>query len=104
MESLPYGRDQLEAAIKEFLGSHPRASEWKEWRKALAQRLEALKEEKSSLPPGTDTSELDAQIAEIETYLAVLAEEAAITEFVENSIRAAAAVPVEDEEVDEGEE
>lgn len=102
MESLPYGREDVEAAIREFLGEHPRASEWKEWRKAIVLRLGQLKEERASLPPGSDTSELDAQIAEMEKYLAVLTEEAVITEFVEDSIRAAAAVPVEEGE--EGEE
>ncbi|MGQ9525858.1 MAG: hypothetical protein ACUVTZ_13615 [Armatimonadota bacterium] len=99
MESLPYGnRDAVEAAVREFLGDHPRASEWKEWRRALAQRLEALKQEKSSQPPGSGTSELDAQIQEIETYLAVLAEEAAITEFVEDSVKASVSMPLDDEE------
>jgi|YNPNPStandDraft_1061719.scaffolds.fasta_scaffold00337_44 hypothetical protein len=89
MEQTPIDPKFTEAAIEAFLEGHPRAAEWKEWRKALATRLEALREEKKSLPPDADTSEIDAQIAEIERYIAVLDEEAAITEFVEDSIRAA---------------
>jgi hypothetical protein len=95
-------RNAADEVIESFLEGHPRAQEWQEWRRALAARLSALRADREALPPGANAAELDAQIAELEEYLAALTEEAAITEFVEASIRAAVAgadadLPEEDE-------
>jgi hypothetical protein len=92
MDQLPTGKDPLDEVIEEFLEEHPRAHEWKEWRRVLSERLAGLREQRDALPAGADASELDGKIAEVEGYLAVLAEEAAITEFIESSIRATVTV------------
>ena len=71
-------------AVKEFLGERPGASELREWRITLQQRLEALEAERKRLGA---TARMDTQIATLRKQLAALQEEEAITQFVEDSVR-----------------
>ena len=79
-----------ERAICEFLGERPRAEQLGEWLAALRQRLASLEEEaKRVAAPGMEGPQaaLQAKIAQLRLQIRALAEEAAITEFVEDSVR-----------------
>ncbi|WP_309710996.1 hypothetical protein [Armatimonas sp.] len=65
-----------DSIIEEFLDGAPRAETWSKLREALAFRLEAARRE-------GDT----AQIEQLEQQVAALAQEEAITRFVEDSVR-----------------
>lgn len=68
--------DSAEPLIEEFLEGAPRADTWGELRRALALRLEAARTEGNL-----------ARIEELEQQVAALAQEEAITRFVEDSVR-----------------
>jgi hypothetical protein len=68
--------ESTEPLIEEFLEGAPRAETWGELRKALALRLEAARREDDQ-----------ARIDELEQQVAALAQEEAITRFVEDSVR-----------------
>lgn len=68
--------ESVEPVIEEFLEGAPRAETWGELRKALSLRLEAARSEGDQ-----------AHIDELEEQVAALAQEEAITRFVEDSVR-----------------
>ena len=76
---------EAEPVIEEFLDGAPRAETWKELHLALAARLEAAR---------TDGDQ--ARITQLEEQVAALAQEEAITRFVEDSIRVTLVRPRED--------
>jgi hypothetical protein len=79
-----------EPVIEEFLGGAPRAETWKELHQALAARLKDARAEGNP-----------ARITQLEEQVAALAQEEAITRFVEDSIRVTLTRPREDEFDDE---
>jgi hypothetical protein len=77
-----------EQVIEEFLEGQPRAEEWKELTAALQGRLKDAREQRDALPADDPRrADWEARIAELNEQIAVLATEAAITEFVEDSVR-----------------
>jgi hypothetical protein len=83
-----------ELVIEEFLEGHPRADEWKEWKNALDMRLRDAIATRDSLP--TDSPQrgpLEERIAELREQVVALMQEAVITEFVEDSVRASLSRP-----------
>ncbi len=72
-----------EQAVQQFLGDRPGADQLREWRATLEHRLQALERERER---AADRA-LDAKIAQLKKQIAALGEEAAITEFVEDSVR-----------------
>ena len=75
-----------DSIIEEFLDGAPRAETWGKLHEALALRLEAARHE-------GDT----ARIEQLEQQVAALAQEEAITRFVEDSVRVALVRPRGDE-------
>lgn len=80
-----------ERIIGEFLGEHPRASEWRTLRQALEDRLIGLRrqrqreEEDGALPERL--AALDTQITAMDRQVATLETEEAVAQFVEESIK-----------------
>lgn len=77
-------QDPAEETVQEFLDGRPRARELREMRQALLKRLEAMEEDLAAHP---DDERLAARIRTVRRQVAVLAEEEAITGFVEESVR-----------------
>ena len=75
-----------ERAIKEFLGERPGAEELEDWRRTLEQRLESLEAELKKTGAGA-APVLQNKIAQLRRQIAALAEEEAVTRFVEDSVR-----------------
>lgn len=74
--------------IEEFLEGQPRADEWKELTAALNGRLKDALEQRDALPANdVRRADWEARITELRDQVAALATEAAITEFVEDSVR-----------------
>ncbi len=81
----PSDEELLERLLEEVLEGQPRAEQWRQWRKALEERLNRLLELKAK---GIDElPDLDERIEELRRYIAVLREEEIITEFVEQQVR-----------------
>ncbi|MGO8670600.1 MAG: hypothetical protein ACLQVD_04430 [Capsulimonadaceae bacterium] len=75
-------RDE-EQIIDEFIGSAGRASEWAALRNVLRERLRAL-----LAKPWRGNVSLEREVAAMREQIAVLEREAAISRFVEDSVRA----------------
>ena len=99
-----------EQAIDEFMDGQPRANQWREMRVALAGRLkDSLAVREEAISKGEPTVKLDRKVRELREQINALAEEEAISQFVEDSVRSTlqrqARVRVgADFEVDESEE
>jgi hypothetical protein len=75
--------------IEEFLDGQPRAGVWRELREALAARLADAVAERDAAPEGDlRRAELDKRVRELRDQVAALAQEEAVTQFVEDSVRA----------------
>ncbi len=86
--------DPRDEVIEDFLEGQPRAERWREYRLALTTRLDAAKEKHAATTEGTaDRAELDERIKELREQIRVLAEEEAITQFVEDSVRSSLTRP-----------
>ena len=99
--------DPREEVIEEFLEGQPRAQTWRELKEALSTRLYAAKEQRESTRENTpDRAAIDERIAELQVQIRALAEEEAITQFVEDSVRASLSrprpLPNFDDEDDDG--
>ncbi len=77
--------------IEEFLGEHPRASEWRALRRSLEERLLGLRRQRRLEAEGEADAErvtaLDAQIAAMDRQIAALETEEAVAQFVEDSLK-----------------
>lgn len=80
--------DPLDDAVRDFLGDSPPARELREMREALEERLRRLRSEASADPAARDA--LRPRIEQVESQIRVLAEEEAISGFVEETVRSTA--------------
>jgi hypothetical protein len=92
-----------EQAIDDFMEGQPRADQWREMRQALADRLkDALASREEAVATGSPTLKFDRKIRELRDQVNALAEEEAISQFVEDSVRQSlqrpARLPVGDED------
>ncbi|MES2460000.1 MAG: hypothetical protein V4671_05400, partial [Armatimonadota bacterium] len=105
---LPNPKDtEDEQIVGEFLGDQPRAETWRSYKEVLAVRLkEALESRDAAAPDSLQYLNLDKKVRELREQVRVLAEEEAITQFVEDSVRATMTRPQSfhagDESDDEG--
>lgn len=86
-----YNPDSL---LDTFLEGKPRSETWQRLKESLQQRLDALRIERDACDkadPGYDA--LDRKVKELRQQVAALAEEEAITRFVEDSVLATVARP-----------
>lgn len=80
---------EREQIVEEFLGDQPRADTWRSYKEVLAARLkEALASRDAAAPDSLQYLNLDKKVNELREMVRVLAEEEAITQFVEDSVRA----------------
>lgn len=80
--------DPRDEVIEEFLDGQPRADKWREWEQALRARLaDARERHAETAPDSAQRRAWDEKISELKTQVRVLAEEEAITRFVEDSVR-----------------
>lgn len=92
METVTF--DPREEVIEDFLDGQPRAETWREYKEALSSRLKyALADLKASLPDSPDRAALEEKVAELREQVAALAQEEAITQFVEDSVRSSLSKP-----------
>jgi flagellar biosynthesis regulator FlaF len=75
-------------AIDSVLGENARSSELQELIDALAQRRRVILREAERTTNAQERIRLEARLAEMSIQLEVLRQEAAISSFVENSVRA----------------
>lgn len=75
-----------ESIVREFLGDQPDSDQLRSWCDALERRLRAMEAERRRGGPGAES--LDPKIARLRAQLAALREDAAVTRFVEDSVRA----------------
>jgi phage shock protein A len=81
---------QPEEAVREFMGDRPGADELTEWRATLEDRLKKLEAERDK---GDKVSGgLANKITQLKKQIAALRQEEAITQFVEDSVRATLAM------------
>jgi hypothetical protein len=86
--------DPREEVIEEFLEGQPRAELWHDLKAALQGRLQAAVEERDAAGPShPDYAALSERVEELREQVRVLAEEGAITQFVEDSVRASLSRP-----------
>jgi hypothetical protein len=72
--------------IESFLGERPRATQIEGWLEALRTRLAGFQQEAREAAPD-EAARLRGKIRELEQQVAALEKEAAITQFVEDSVR-----------------
>lgn len=78
--------DHIDAAVREFMGDNASATELREMREALEDRLRRLRTEIDAHPEARE--ELRRKAEQVERQIRVLAEEEAVSGFVEESVRA----------------
>ena len=86
--------DFRDTVVEEFLEGKPRADEWRSLRETLQERLKAARAERDAL--GADDPRrgpLQRRVLELRQQVAALAQEEAITQFVEESVRASLSRP-----------
>lgn len=94
-----------ERVIQDFLGDNPRATQWRALRRALAERLTALRHQRREAAeagePASRLQALDSQVAALARQVAALETEEAVSQFVEDSIKVALArsAPEDEEEL-----
>jgi hypothetical protein len=75
--------------IEEFLEGQPRADLWRDLRQTLAERLADAVAARDAVPEGEPGRiPLEKRVAELRDQVAALAQEEAVTRFVEDSVRA----------------
>ena len=79
--------EEEEKIIEEFMGDDGRAQQWRAMRESLQDRLKALRAERATTLPDAISS-LDRRIAQIVEQVRVLETEEAVSQFVEDSVRA----------------
>ena len=92
--------------IDEFLEGQPRSDTWRELRESLQGRLDDARADLASASPDDPRSlDLARRVRELKTQVAALAQEEAVTQFVEESVRASLSRPLSgnnDDEDDDG--
>jgi|GEM_PF-411899 hypothetical protein len=84
----------LDDAVEEVLEGEPRAAVWHDLREALQGRLADAIAQRDETPKGSpEREEWEVRVAELREQVAALAQEEAITEFVERSVRVALTRP-----------
>ena len=79
--------DPREEIIEDFLEGQPRAAQWREYRVALQTRLDRAKDELvATAEKSPERREAEDRVKELRTQIRALAEEEAITQFVEESV------------------
>lgn len=97
MRRRPAPAAEEEAILDRFLGEGTRADTWRELRRTLAGRLQALQAERDALPAQeARRAALERKIRELQEQVGVLAQEEAVSRFVEDSVRATLARPAEE--------
>lgn len=80
--------------IEDFLEGQPRAQVWRELRETLADRLGDALAERDALPEDDPArAALDRRVRQLRAQVAALAQEEAVTQFVEDSVRASLSRP-----------
>lgn len=77
--------------LEEFLGDTPRATEWRELREALRDRLKAVLRSREMETNPLVLLALEPQIAALRKQVAALETEEVVAQFVEDSIKASLA-------------
>ena len=88
--------DPQDEVIEEFLEGQPRADTWRALRDTLADRLKDAVAERDAV--GEDDlrrASLDKRVRELRAQVAALAQEEAVTRFVEESVRASLSRPAD---------
>ena len=86
--------DPRDEVIEDFLGGAPRAEKWREDREALQSRYrDAVAARDQADPDDPDFVALEKRVRELRDQIAALAEEEAVTQFVEDSVRASLVRP-----------
>ena len=93
--------DVTDSTIATFLDGAPTADTWKSLHQSLSDRLTHLREQ-VAIAPESDQPRLAQQLATLTQQVQALAQEEAISRFVEDSIRATIAFPRPDS-IDEDE-
>ncbi len=86
--------DPRDEVIEEFLAGAPRADKWREYHDVLLARYrDAVSARDAADPDAPGFSELEKRVRELREQVRVLAEEEAVTRFVEDSVRASLTRP-----------
>jgi hypothetical protein len=96
---MPY-EEEIENAIDEALAGRPRAQDLAEMIAALQLRRETFLREREAASTPQQKLEWERRLREVEQQIAILRQEQAITEFVEDSVRATVMHAALEEEVD----
>jgi len=80
--------DEEEKIIEEFMGDDGRAQQWRAMRESLQDRLKALRAERALAASPDAVAALDRRIAQAAEQVRVLETEEAVSQFVEDSVRA----------------
>ena len=97
--------DGQDAVIEEFLEGQPRADTWKELREVLTVRYkEALATRDQMDPDDAAFASQEKRVRELREQIAALAQEEAVTRFVEDSVRASLARPSTESGADDDDE
>jgi hypothetical protein len=79
---------ETDPILDPFLNGSDRADTWREYKETLAVRLKALIAERDAATNTLQRAALDKKVTEMKEQVRVLAEEEAITRFVEESVYA----------------
>lgn len=77
-----------ENIIDEFMGDSGRAAQWRAMRESLQDRLRALRAERAAASTPELIAVLDRRIAQAVEQVRILEQEEAVSQFVEDSVRA----------------
>ena len=85
---------EQDQVIEEFLEGQPRAETWRSLRETLQTRLEDAVASRDAIEPDDPRrSALERKVRELREQVAALAREEAVTQFVEDSVRASLSRP-----------
>ena len=90
----PPGDDTTEPVEDEILNGGPRATQLREMREVLQARLRDAREARDAVSPDDPRrAALERKVSELRDQVRVLAEEEAVSQFVEDSVRATVSRP-----------
>ena len=83
-----------DTVIEDFLEGHPRANQWREMRETLQARLaDAIVARDAAPPESREKTALERKVRELREQVQALLTEEAVTQFVEDSVRATLSRP-----------